>query len=366
MHYILMIKEKIVDPVLNIVANTNIPVLKTLYRANEEVSKILQLRKNISSLSEDIYKLNILTLNNLAANLHNISLLQNKNDILFNLQDLVTKILQNISKKENIHIDEDIIQNILKSQVLQEDIDIQYLLQKDLEDASLYFTQFNKLVNYYAHNYFKTSLVRHKKLVKVNQEELTNQNLSEIYNIETLVYSKEIAGKEDSTGIVIKNNSKAISAAKDIETNQIIAFICAYPITDAFYKKLISGSFNDTNITSDDIQKYEQEGTYKLYISSFCVHPRYTRSSAFSIVYKSFLEIIQDLAYKNIFITEILADTATKKGALLCRSLGMKKHLDTDHNTVLYKINISETNISKIFSKNKEVLQMYGDLLKRV
>ena len=332
-----------------------------------DYAKTLEARQQLLLLSQNLYKLNISGLNDLAIQLYDTSLLENIEDIILNCQAIVRKVLFDIAKKHNIYTGDDMLQNIIKSRVLGDmeliavqilgaDIAVQNLNQINI----IHFVRgLNTLSFWYAGNYFKTSIFRHKNIETVKQNQLSHADLIEIYNIETLVYSKEIAGKEDATSIVLECNPHSVAAARDTDTGQIIAFVCAYPITQKFYNELISGKFNDTHITSEDIASYNQAGNYKLYISSFCVHPQYIRTKAFGVVYTSFLQIIEELALQGIFISEMLADTATKKGALLCRSLGMKKSIATDHGTVLYKIEISNANIGKIFAKNKNALELY-------
>jgi hypothetical protein len=316
----------------------------------------------LSLLSEQLSKQNKDITNQIAEEIKVISTLSNDEDIVTSIQLVLKTILQDIATKENIYIEQDFT-NIIKSQVLEEAEGLHYILDEQDGDIKEYVTQFENFTNWYIKNYSKTGLIRNKKIKATKQAELTEEDLNEIYKIETLVYPKEIAGKEEATTIVIESNKHSIAAARDEETGKVVGFICAYPITDDFYKTLVSGVFDDTNITPQDIMQYDQKGHYKLYISSLCVHPKYTRSAAFGVVYKSFVQIVEELARQDIFITEILADTATKKGSLLCRSLGMKKCIETDHDTILYKININEANIGKIFAKNKEVIRMYGDLL---
>ena len=322
----------------------------------------LEARRLLVLLGDKLNSQNGIAIKKLATSVEDISLLESSEDIITATQNLLKTILQDIAKKENIYIEEDFA-NIIKSQVLEDAKGLQYILNEKVSDIKEYIVHFEEFVDWYVEGYFKAGIMRNKKLTVAKQSELTKQDLNDIYNIETLVYPKEIAGKEEATTIVLENNCHSIAAARDAETKKVIAFICAYPITDNFYNTLMTGNFDDTNITAADIVNYDQPGHYRLYISSYCVHPKYTRSAAFGVVYKSFLQIVEELAHRDIFITEILADTATKKGALLCRSLGMKKETETDHDTVLYKININEANIGKIFAKNKRIMALYGDLL---
>ncbi|MCL1996921.1 MAG: hypothetical protein FWG63_11990 [Defluviitaleaceae bacterium] len=407
---VLLITERFIESFLDIFRNTGNtqPVLPILHNVNEEkitekyplladynylttndikneagvlakqisntvdYAKAAEAGQQLALLSQNLYKFNLKELDNLANNLYDTSLLENCDDIILNIQAITKGILHDIAKKHNIYTNEDMLGNILKSRVL-DDMELTVLqilgkddaIQKNNQINIVHFVRgINTLAFWYAHNYFKTAIFRYKNIEPASQNQLSHADLIEIYNIETLVFPKEIAGKEDATSIVLESNAHSIAAARDADTGQIVAFVCAYPITQKFYDEIVTGKFNDTNITDEDVASYKEPGYYKLYISSFCVHPKYTRTKAFSVVYTSFLQIVEDLADRNIFISEILADTATKKGAFLCRSLGMKKYTVTDHGTVLYKIEINNDNIGKMFVKNKRALELYREQYK--
>ena len=328
--------------------------------------KISAAKEELKSLAEKLRSENIKGLCAIIPMLYEASRLTNGIHIAESIQNISMEILIDIGGKRGIYIKEDALTNILKSQVLSRETekDVVYLLDESIsKDIDTMAAALASLATWYASTFFKISLLRHKKIVAVSQEELTKADLQDIYQIETLVYSKDVAGQEGATTLIYTHNPHSLAAARDAETGKIVAFVCAYPITDKFYNEINKGKFNDTAITALDLEKYDKPGLYKLYVSSVCIHPNYNKTSAFGVVYQSFTQILSDLAKEGIFITELIADTASKKGAFLCRSIGMKKHLNTDHGTVLYKLKITSNIRPKIFGKNKELKQLYKEKL---
>ena len=335
----------------------NIDRITQEIRATVDKAKEVAMKEELKALGDNLHKLGIKGIEGVVSAIYDMSLLHHLEAFSEAGQELAHHILADIAKKENIYIGET-LDNLLASPVMPVNIRTHY--QEIQQESGLpLVAALSALCFWYADTYFNVSLIKRKLIVPIKPHELTREDRSEMYLIENLVYPTKIAGTEEDTEIVYAKNSHTISAARDVESGKLIAFICAYPVTAGFYEQIMSGEFDDTSITPHDIETYDQPGTYKLYVSSVCIHPSFNRTSAFGVVYKAFMELMESLADRGVFMEELVADTATKKGALLCRAMGMKKRLSTNHGTSIYTIGLDAQNVEKIFSKNKKLVKKY-------
>lgn len=364
---------------------------------NENMDEVVsQIKTTVESLKDSTYIQNkikdIITnlnkyenykLNEIIVNLNDILELKTSPIIIKEIYNIIETLVIDIAQKENIYISENnLFKNIEKSGVIDKNIEehIKYIaamnrvynskstsyetwkLQKDIDEA---VNCLELTIDWYVVTYFKTSLIKYKKINPVFSDEITLEDLQDIYEIETLVFSEEIVGEADATRFSFTYNPSSIVGARDTTTGKIVAFINTYPITDKFHDKILSGDFDDTKVTTEDIMKYDSPGFYKLYVSSFCIHPKYNRTTAFGVVYKAFAQTIGNLAKeKGIYISDIIADCATNKGVLLCKNIGMKKHIDTTHGTMVYKLKLTKENLQEmklLARQGSEVLNLYKE-----
>lgn len=322
-------------------------------------------------------------LNEIIISLNGILKLKTSPIIIKQIYNIIENIVIDIAQKENIYISQNnLFKNIEKSGVIDKNIEehFKYIatlnnmyssggtsyeawkLYKDIVEAVNYL---ELTIDWYVVSYFKTSLIKYKKISPVFSHEISLEDLQDIHEIETLVFSEDIVGEADATRFSFTYNPTSIVGARDITTQKIIAFINTYPITDKFYNKILSGNFDDTKVTTEDIMKYDLPGFYKLYVSSFCIHPKYNRTIAFGVVYKAFAQTIGNLAKeKDIYISDIIADCATNKGVLLCENIGMKKHINTTHGTMVYKLKLTKENLQEmklLTRQGSEVLNLYKE-----
>lgn len=367
---------------------------------NENMEEVVsQIKTTVEGLKESVYynkqlkeiAVNLKSYNNektdyLCERINNILKLELSSNIIKEIYNIIEYIVYDIAKKDNIYLTNSIsLKNIKKSGVIDSNIEdsINYILelnkkysirsyfyvttmlQNDIDNA---IDKLSLVLNWYLGAYYKMPLIKYKEIVTAYSEEISESDLQDIYNIETLVFSESTVGEKDATRLSFEKNPYSLVGARDKNTGEIVAFINAYPITDKFYKEILTGNFNDTNITKSDVASYSSSGYYKLYVSSLCIHPKYNRTSAFGVVYKAFMGTLVKLAKeKGIFISDIIADCATKKGIEICKKIGMEKYTDTLHGTEVYKVKLTNNNLSEIKLLGKqgsELLNLYREKFK--
>ena len=285
---------------------------------------------------------------------------------------IVELILKDVAYRENIYISED------KSPVdLFTDIEfLNYNLKEHIKFLSqlcvqringiekhpvwiqedLYLTQFSiySIIEWYMLSYFRKPTLSNKKIIPVAPEEFSEEDILEPYEIEKLVLPPELIASPTTDMEWFVYNPLTMIGARDIQTGKLIGFFNTLPISDELYHQILTGEFDDTKICVDSIRQYDMPGFYKLYLCSFCIHPAYNTSTAFKEIYTSFIDFLLNLATeREIFISDIIADGVTLKGANLCESIGMKKLKSTNHKSNIYIASLIPPEFSTLKLNNR-------------
>lgn len=103
----------------------------------------------------------------------------------------------------------------------------------------------------------------------------------------------------------------------------IVGYWHFVPLFDEQFQRALAGELLDSEITADKIQLFELPGTYDIYFVSFGLMPRFRRPKAVTLILRSFVDVLADLARNGITISRVCANAYTASGVALCRSLGM-------------------------------------------
>lgn len=289
--------------------------------------------------------------------------------------DICKMILENVAQKENIYIGNgDVFDIFAKAEVLGENLEahIQYicrLQQKFINErkadtliqSELYLFELSlySIIDWYKLSYFKKPAFNSKGLYSVSPEDITENDIDEIYNIETFSLPPDLIASTQITKEWYNFNSLTIIGVRDRETEKLVGFIHTIPVTDEYYEQIRSGNFDDTIISLDEIRQYDIPGFYKLYLSSFCIHPKYRSTQAFGLIYTKFIDFLLALAIeRDIFISHIIADGATPNGVALCKHIGMQKVQNSIHGTTIYEAILLPPTLNTMRLENKPGLQL--------
>lgn len=313
-------------------------------------------KTDLGSLTKKIHSYNNFTLDQIAIYLSRINK-QLNNDILSALivtKEMIELILKGIAQAENIYIspDKSIIDFFLKIDFISDNLKehIRYLQNETekltrnchssvIEQDNLYLIQFSiySITEWYMITYFKKPIIKPKRLIAVAPDDFSPEDIIEAYKIETLVLPPDLIASPDTDMEWFNYNPLTMIGARDIDTGKLIGFFTTLPVNDTIFEQIKKGDFDDTNFDIKDIRQYDMPGFYKLYLCSFCIHPAYNASAAFKIIYTSFIDFLMFLASEHeIYISEIVADGVTPKGANLCEKIGMSKLTSTVHNSTVY------------------------------
>lgn len=313
-------------------------------------------KTNIKHLIREIHSYNDFSLYQIAILLCTISKRLEANDrFVFNdITGMLHYILKDVAFRENIFVSAQasLISLFLDidflSHNLKEHIRFLQTIQATatsccgnwtLSQENRYLVQLSifSIVEWYILSYYKKPSFSSKKLVPIQPEELTYDDIVETNQIEKLVLPPDLIASAETTFEWFQHNPLTMIGARDVETGKLVGFFNTLPITDDLFEKIKSGDFDDTKLSLEQILQYDIPGFYKLYLCSFCIHPAYNTTTAFKVIYSSFVDFLLNLATEHeIFISDIIADGVTLKGSRLCESIGMNKIKSTTHKSNLY------------------------------
>jgi hypothetical protein len=130
----------------------------------------------------------------------------------------------------------------------------------------------------------------------------------------------------------------------------IVGYWHFVPLFQQEYELAKQGRLTDSQITTDTVRVLELPGWYNIYFVSICVHPPYRRTPRMRALYKSFLDVITELALEGVFIREICANAYTLSGEALCKDLGFNfvtNHVDHGKIYATDFVNLLDHGISK-------------------
>lgn len=117
------------------------------------------------------------------------------------------------------------------------------------------------------------------------------------------------------------------------ETNAVLGFVILTPVTEKLYTRLISGDvFDFFDFSEEDVLASMNSDYY--YVSDICI-TRKVKISSLGATINIIGGMIEILSEKAKYVT---ACPVTKEGAGLCKTIGMKKVAESEHNGQSYTI----------------------------
>ena len=334
-------------------------------------------KTNLSLIAKKIHQYNSIKLDRIGIKIRsaNRDLANDPVSALNTLNLIIESILIDIAEQENVYLDghSDILQVIEASGVIPGNTieQMKYLTRLrrrlisdmhaklDHDDTYLAEISISSIVEYYTGTYFRMPLIKKASLEIIAPEDISDDDIEEMYVIEKLVLPPDLIAGPEMTRLWYDFNPLTIVGVRDTSSKKLVGFLHTLPITDELFKQIYSGSFDDTIISVNEIKQYDMPGMYKLYISSLCVHPKYNNTHAFKLLYTSFINLLLTLAEDNdVFITDVIADGATAKGASLCETIGMMKIVKSNHGTPVYHSPLLPPSLATIKLNNRQGQQL--------
>ena len=133
--------------------------------------------------------------------------------------------------------------------------------------------------------------------------------------------------KNDLTCIGVRNNN-----------NEVIASVNILPLKKKIFYDIYNNKMNEADIISSQIEKYENNNEYYLYLSSISINKKYRNDYyVITTLLKGCISLYKLLADRNIKIIKIMADASTEHGEKICKKLIKMNYIrNTSHNSKIY------------------------------
>lgn len=208
-------------------------------------------------------------------------------------------------------------------------------------------------------NYLSATNSSKKRYQVIEGSEVTEDDIKKALMLDRKCYNIDDSEQFDIEKCLRwnkKTNCQIYTMIKDMESDDIVAYINAAPINDKCYEEIKSGKYADVNINDDDIERYDIPKEYSVYFASIVVNWENAKSNIFILLYGAFIEKLINLAKEGYIVSRLLADAVSAEGKKLCEKSGMKKIKDTEHdNSTIYELKLYPPNFSPISPKLREL-----------
>ncbi len=151
--------------------------------------------------------------------------------------------------------------------------------------------------------------------------------------------------KNDLTCIGVRNSD-----------NEVIASVNILPLNERTFYDIYNNKMNEADVIDSQIEKYENNKEYYLYLSSISINKNYRNNyRVITTLLKGCIDLYEILIDRNIKIIKIMADASTEHGEKICKKLLKMNYIrDTSHESKIYCVD--ENNFVKSINKIKKFL----------
>lgn len=150
-----------------------------------------------------------------------------------------------------------------------------------------------------------------------------------------------------------KNNLTCIGVRNSY--NKIIASVSILPLKRRVFNDIYENKMNEADVISEQIEIYEDNTSYLLYLSSISIDEKYRNNyKVITTLLKGCMNLLNILMKRNIRIEKVMADASTNHGEKICKKLLKMDYIrDTSHKSKIYCIDGQEIikNIKRVKSK---------------
>ena len=156
-------------------------------------------------------------------------------------------------------------------------------------------------------------------------------------NIEHSYFPNEnISPAEEVLRWYEKNNLTCIGVRNS--NNEVIASVSILPLKSNVFNDIYHDKMNEADVISEQIETYENNKSYLLYLSSISIDEKYRNNyRVIMTLLKGCINLFNLLEKRNIKIEKIMAEASTTHGENLCKKLlKMDCMRDTSHKSKIY------------------------------
>ncbi len=173
--------------------------------------------------------------------------------------------------------------------------------------------------NYYID--YKFTIDDFKKMEKIEHTYFPNENITKAEDV--LEWYK----KNDLTCIGVRNKE-----------GKIICSVNILPLEEKTFMDIYNNKINEADLKASQIEKYEDNKSYNIYLSSISIDSDYLNNYGLVIeLLNGCIKLLDILESRNIKINRIMADASTTHGEKICKILlKMNYIINTSHGSKIY------------------------------
>ena len=136
-----------------------------------------------------------------------------------------------------------------------------------------------------------------------------------------------------------KNNLTCVGVRNS--NKEIIASVNILPLDKQVFYDIYNNKMNESDVIDSQIERYENNKEYYLYLSSISISKKYRNDYRVIItLLKGCIKLYKLLIDRNIKIIKIMADASTIHGEKICKKLLKMDYIrKTSHGSKIYCIN---------------------------
>lgn len=133
-----------------------------------------------------------------------------------------------------------------------------------------------------------------------------------------------------------KNNLTCIGVRNYMD--KIIASVNILPLKKEIFYDIYENKMNESDVTYEQIEKYEDNKSYYIYLSSISIDKKYRNNYKVIItLLKGCIELFDLLMKRNIKIEKVMAYASTIHGEKICKKLLKMDYItNTSHNSKIF------------------------------
>ncbi|MEL7656016.1 MAG: hypothetical protein AAGU75_08920 [Bacillota bacterium] len=189
------------------------------------------------------------------------------------------------------------------------------------------------------------------------KEEKTMKDFIDMEELELKYYSEEHVTPHEEAYLWHLSNPKTGFVLED--NGNIIAFTDILPIKQEIFDRILSGTYNDKYLTSEDlidINTLREGDSVNLLLSCVVVHEDYRKTDALKILLNTHLDYYREFVRKGILIDTVITSNVTEAGERFSERMGFQRIGRTEHQTVLYRTSFKQLDekVRNMKSKQEE------------
>ena len=180
--------------------------------------------------------------------------------------------------------------------------------------------------------------------------EMDTKLINDILHIDSLVYPAHYQGTFSEIHDRYKTNRDMFVLLYADE--MLIGYLCMFPIKTVLYEQILQEDrFFDSDIPGNMLETFCPNNSYKLYLISAAIHPKYQKQGLSNLLITGFHKYVNDKKKNSITFSSALSTSITMEGRQMLRKMGFSEIANRGENFKLHELVFDEV----FYSNTEEV-----------